>query len=134
MARQQNVQQQNMLTTDRILKAVSDFEASGRLVAWLSAALRSRGDTADSGLLVAFGTVPDQGGGDWVEGTWLTTERRFWEFEAVVSPHDSEVVAIERLEDVTLSMTVSAHVPGTGKSFAHLALEVLEAACGSGGS
>lgn len=126
MARQQNVQQQNALTTAGILKAASYFQGSGRLVAWLRAALKSRGDAADSGLLVAFSTIPDQGGGDQVAGTWLTTDRRFWKFEAVVPRQDNETVDIERLEDVTLSMLASSHVPGTGKSFAQLALEVLE--------
>jgi len=76
-------------------------------------------------LLVAFSSVPDQGGGDWVSGTWLTDTRRFWKFEAVVPTRAGEQVEIERLVDVTDSVLVSAHVPGTGKSFGSLALEVL---------
>jgi len=126
MTRQQNVGQQNALVTEEILKAVAMFRRSDRQVAWLSEALRSRGEAVASGLLVAFRTVPDQGGGDWVKGIWLTGDRRFWEFEAVVPRQDGESVAIERLEDATRGIDVSAHVPGTGKTFGHLALAVLD--------
>jgi hypothetical protein len=126
MTRQRNVKQQNALTTEDILKAAALFRESDRQVAWLSAALRSRGEAASSGLLVAFRTVPDQGGGDWVKGIWLTSDRRFWEFEAVVPRQDGEAVVIERLEDATSVIQVSAHVPGTGKTFGHLALDVLD--------
>ena len=68
MTRQRNVKQQNALTTEDILKTAALFRECDRQVAWLSAALRSRGEAASSGLLVAFRTVPDQGGGDWVKG------------------------------------------------------------------
>ena len=62
-----------------------------------------------------------------MKGTWLTNERRFWEFEAVVPRQKGESVEIERLEEMTDSVEVSAHVPGTAKTFGYLALEVLDA-------
>lgn len=126
MTRQRNVEQQNALTTEEILKAAALFRESDRQVAWLSAALRSRGEAATSGLLVAFRTVPDQGGGDWVRGIWLTSDRRFLEFDAVVPRQEGESVVIERLEDATSAIKVSAHVPGIGKTFGRLALDVLD--------
>jgi len=82
MTSQQNVQRQNALTTADILIAALRFQDADRRVTWLSAALRTKGETDASGLLVAFRTEADQGDGDWVRGTWLTTERRFWEFES----------------------------------------------------
>ena len=126
MTRQQNVQHQNSLTTEDILRAAKRFQNSDQHVVWLGAALSAKGEANASGLLVAVRTIPDQGGGDWVQGTWLTRERRFWEFEAVVPRRGGELVEIERLEDVTDSIPVSDHVPGAGKSFGHLALEVLD--------
>ena len=126
MRRQQNVQQQNSLTIEGILRAAKLFRQCDRHVAWLGTALRAKGEANASGLLVAVRTIPDQGGGDWVQGTWLTRGRRFWEFEAVVPRRDGEPVDIERLEDVSDSVQVSGHLPGIGKSFGHLALEVLD--------
>ncbi len=61
-----------------------------------------------------------------MKGTWLTSERRFWEFEAVVPRQDGDPVVIERFEDATASILMSAHLPGPGKSFGYLALEVLD--------
>ncbi len=126
MTLQHDVQRQNALTTADILIAALRFRDADRRVTWLSAALRSKGQADTCGLLVAFRTEPDQSGGDWVKGTWLTTERRFWEFEAVVPREDGDAVAIDRFEDATDRILVSAHVPGTGKSFGYLALEVLD--------
>jgi hypothetical protein len=126
MTSQQNVQRQNELATADILSAALRFQDGDRRVSWLSAALRTKGEAEAAGLLVAFRTEPDQGGGDWVKGTWLTTERRFWEFEAVVPRQDGDSVVIERFEDATDTIVVSAYLPGTGKSFGYLALEVLD--------
>ncbi len=126
MTRQLNVQQQNSLTIEGILRAAEWARSSDRHIEWLGAALRANGEASTSGLLVAARTLPDQGGGDWIHGTWLTSERRFWEFEAVVPRRNGEPVEIERLEDVTDSIEVSRHVPGTGKSFGYMALEVLD--------
>lgn len=127
MTRQKNVQQQNALTSEEIRKAARLFQDADRHVAWLGAAVQAQGEVKASGLLVAFRTVPDQSGGAWVKGIWLTNERRFWEFEAVVPRQEGESVEIERLEDMTDSVAVSAHVPGTAKTFGYLALEVLDA-------
>jgi len=94
--------------------------ACGRTAArWCRARpLQTQGGAYASGLLVAFRTVPAQSGGDWVKGTWLTNERRFWEFEAVVPRQEGESVEIERLEDMTDSVEVSAYVPGTARLLA----------------
>jgi hypothetical protein len=46
-------------------------------------------------------------------GTWLTSERRFREFEAIVPRRDGASVVIERFEDATDGIQLSAHVPGT---------------------
>jgi hypothetical protein len=126
MTGQFNTGQQNALITEEIRRAVALFQKADRRVSWLEAALQSRLGTSEGGLLVAFRAVPDQGGGDWVSGTWLTSTKRFWEFEAVVPKYDDEQVDLERLEDVTDRILVSAHVPGTGKSFGFLALDVLD--------
>lgn len=125
MTRQLNVRQQNALTTEDILNAATLFQRADPLVSWLEAALQARNESSDGGLLVAFTSLPDQGGGDWVSGTWLASSKRFWKFEAVVPPRADGQVDIECLEDVTDSVLVSAHVSGTGKSFGFLALEVL---------
>jgi hypothetical protein len=56
---------------------------------------------------------------------WLTREREFWEFAIVVSRESAAVLEIEHFRNVTQSTVVSAHVPGTGKSFGYLALQAI---------
>ena len=63
-------------------------------------------------------------------GLWLTESQQFWEFAVVVSSGAHAKATVERYENVTPSVVISAHQPGTGKSFGFLALEVLNEARG----
>lgn len=110
---------------DEILEADTRLRDSDRRLAWLPAALEAIGGDVARGLLVSVGDTPEQDG--WlVHGTWLTYDRRFWDFVAVVPWRDNEPVVVEKFEDATDDVPVSPHRSGTGKSFGYLALEALD--------
>jgi hypothetical protein len=125
MSERRDVEQQNVEAKVKILRAMGAFDSHPGLKAWLRPALESEGLLIEAGILVALSELPDQGG-NLFQGTWLTAERQFWSFAILVSRESNAVIEIERLENVTTSTVVSTHVPGTGRSFGHLAIEVLE--------
>jgi len=125
MSKQRDVEQQNAEAKAKILRAMEAFDSRSGLKSWLRPALENEGVLTGAGILVALSELPDQGG-DLFQGIWLTAERQFWSFAILVSRESNPVVEIERLENVTTSTIISAHVPGTGRSFGHLAIEVLE--------
>ena len=125
MSKLRDVEQQNAETKAKIRRAMELFHSHASLKSWLKPALDDKGTLTSTGILVALSELPDQGG-NLFQGTWLTSDKQFWKFALLVSRESSAVVEIELLENVTTSTVVSAHVPGTGKSFGHLAIEVLE--------
>jgi hypothetical protein len=124
MSQQLNVQQQNASAKAKIQRTVAAFQCRSPFLAWLPAVLASHGLSPEAGALVRLSEIPEQEG-NLFSGVWLTQSREFWEFEVVVSRSTGAVVAVERFENTTPSVTVSAHQPDTGKSFGCLALEVL---------
>jgi hypothetical protein len=86
--------------------------------------LDNRGMSVRNGILVRLESIPDQCA-DVHQGLWLTKDRRFQAFTVAVSRVNNSL-EIERFEDITDNVVVSDHVPGTGKTFGYLALEVLK--------
>jgi hypothetical protein len=123
MARQKSVAQQNATSAAEIRRAASMFEANTPSVAWLRAALQSRGIDPSAGILVALKSVPEQEG-EYLTGMWLSRAEEFWQFEALV-PRAGGSARLERLENVSASVVMSAHESGTGRSFGHLAVLAL---------
>ncbi len=78
-----------------------------------------------SGVLVQFAQVTEQDG-EWFSGLWLNASKQFWCFEVLIARTANAVPEIERFENVTHETPVLIHVPGTGKSFGAIAIEVLE--------
>lgn len=118
-----NVGQQNQASKTAIAHIASLFVQKRQLFGWLVQALESQGLDPESGFPVCLAEVPEQEG-RFFTGIWLTNQRRFWAFEAIVSRSTGELLCLERLEDITATTEVNAHVPGIGKSFGYLALQV----------
>lgn len=118
-----NVQEQNADTKARIRAVAASFKDSPLNFTWLIELLQAQSIPLERGMLVSLAHVPEQSGEQYL-GTWLTLEGRFFQFSVLVSRTDAEL-EIEEWQDVTARTTVNAHLPGTGKSFGFLALEVL---------
>jgi len=117
-----NVQEQNAETKARIRAVAALFKEDPLRVAWLFDLLQAQSVSAE-GILVSLADVPEQSGQQYY-GMWLTLERQFFRFSVVIS-RDTGEFELEEWRDVTAETIVNEHVPGTGKSFGFLALEVL---------
>jgi hypothetical protein len=124
-----NVQQQNEETQSRIRRVASSFIADPLRFHWLIETLTERSLSPQDGVLVELKQLPDQAG-DVQSGLWLSRERRFYKF-AVLLPRTDAPIEIEEWGEVTAEMPVSAHQPGTGRTFAFAALEVLDELSGA---
>lgn len=130
MSRQKNIPQQNAEVTAEIERVASAFENRHPSVSWLWAELESRGLSPQDGILVTMQSVMEQGG-DYFKALWLSKSQDFWEFEAMVPREAGRTACVERFENVTSSVIVSAHERGIGKSLGYLALEVLKKRLGA---
>jgi hypothetical protein len=119
---QRNLFQQNEATLAEIERA-SALATQEPCARWLLHVLGNQEMSAREGILVRLKSTPDQAA-DVYHGLWLTKDRRFKEFAVAVS-RVSDSVEIERFQDITDDVVVSKHVPGTGKTFGYIALEVL---------
>ena len=119
MAIQRNVDQQNQTTLAEIKWAA----AMAPSLAWLPGLIDAQALPRE-GALVGLSIIPEQEG-DWYRCVWLTTTGRFWKFTAVVSRQTTELLAVEDVFDITDSIPTTAQMPGTGKSFGHLAKQFL---------
>jgi hypothetical protein len=128
MSIQRSVAKQNEATLAEIQRVAGLLSSGNALVRWLPGLLAQQGLSSSGGLLVVLNSVPEQEGEQFF-GTWLTSGREFWEFAVVVSRENNAILEVDHFRNITRS-TVSAHVPGTGKSFGYLALQALGAAYG----
>lgn len=125
MARlRRNVQEQNLETRSRILHCAREFQADPRRFFWLVHALHAHSLLPAAGILVRCEEVPDQEGMV-LRGCWLTDAGEFFDFSVLVPWQKDEPPVVEDWREVTAKTPVSAHQPGTGKSFGWLALDVL---------
>lgn len=118
-----NVQEQNADAKARIRAIAASFQECQFNRPWLIELLQAQSMPVERGILVVLAHVPEQSG-DQYSGSWLTSERRFFRFSTLV-PRANAPLQIEEWRDVTTETTVNEHLPGTGKSFGFLALEVL---------
>ena len=118
-----NVQEQNQETKARIFTLASTFEAEPLRFSWLIEVLHAKAMSPLHGILVEVSQVSEQDG-DLYSGLWLTDQGKFFRFSALI-PRNNAELHLEQWRDETAGIAVSAHQPGTGKSFGLLALEVL---------
>jgi hypothetical protein len=90
---------------------------------WLLSELHERGLDPLGGILAELNETPEQDG-QFLSGHWLSADRRFFHFAGTLTWGTRAQFQMEVWEPVTPK--VSAHEPGTGKTFAFLALEVLD--------
>lgn len=118
-----SVQEQNAASKTRIRALAASFKDNGFHFPWLIELLHAQSMPVDRGILIALTHVPEQRGEEY-SGTWLTRDGRFFEFSVLV-PRANAELEIDDWQNVTAETVVSEHLPGTGKSFGFLALEVL---------
>ena len=129
MGRQKNVQIQTAERGTKILETARSFADYPERFEWLRALLATYGFDANIGILVELKSVPDQG--CWVHyGMWLTESHRFLRFTADEKYGErpltgSGLLGVHQLEDITETIPTAARVPGTGKSFGCVALDVM---------
>ncbi|WP_444902860.1 hypothetical protein ACJJIU_13120 [Microbulbifer sp. CnH-101-E] len=116
--RNKNVAQQNELTYLEMKECADSF---GR-VSWLPEVLATHGHTKDSGILISLSDVPDQGGTLWI-GSWLATNKTFYEFEVLTNREATKIIEVESWLEV--APEISAHEKGIGKTPACITLELL---------
>jgi hypothetical protein len=130
---QKNVQQQVRDCREQILETARAFELYPERYDWLPTLLATYALDRGAGILVELRSVPDQR--CWVHyGIWLTNTGQFIKFVADetygASPLDgSGRLEASNIEDITESTSVAEFVPGIGRSFGFLALEVLSLLC-----
>lgn len=124
MSLQRNVAQQNDETRAEIERAAAFTTGADGPINWLPTLLLKQGQSIDDGILARLWSVPEQSGTSY-EGLWLNRDREFWAFELTVSRQTGRVLELERFENVSHTIAVTAHLSGTGKSFGFLALEVM---------
>jgi hypothetical protein len=123
MALQRSVQQQNALTKTHVHHSAALFAEKDGLP-WLRELLRERGSDPDRGILAKLEHVPEQEG-DFYAGIWLSSAHTFWAFSATISRSSGVVISIESFDNITHQVVVEKNLPGTGRSFGQLAIEVL---------
>jgi hypothetical protein len=123
MAIKRNVAQQNQELKDEMRRTAAAFANHSTQFSWVTDVLKLHGLSAQTGILVRMFETPGQEG-NIVGGIWLTKSKEFWSLRAVISRSDGSFLEIEEVENISSSVVVNQHVPGTGKSFGHLALEV----------
>jgi len=122
MKRQLNVNEQCELLRRKIIENTTELRA-GRM-SWLESLLTSKDQVPLGGVLAEYHSVTEQEG-EFVSGLWLNARREFFAFEGLLTGEQTSF-SIERWEEVTESVVVSAHLPGKGHSIGSSAINILE--------
>lgn len=120
--RQLNVQEQNALDKHRIYLEANYWRNNG-IPTGLKIALEEKGIDTDNSIYLQY--EQDFPGVSTDEGTVLTSEGRFYEFEMDLNVKRTEVVEFYLWEDITSKVEINEHKPGTGSTWGFLALEVV---------
>ncbi len=113
-----------------ICESARRYRAADPLLCWLPQLLLEASLDPTAGILVAFNTVPEQGG-ELAYATWLTYTGQFYAIEALLEYGSHRLLLLERLADLSSAVEISSHRPGIGKTFGAIALEVLAALQGT---
>jgi hypothetical protein len=118
-----SVQEQNQELRALIQRTAESFRRDPKSYGWLVETLMAHSQSPKNGMLARLNQVPDQLG-EVCEGLWLSQSQQFFRFSVLLPRARGERMIIEDWRNVTEEMEVNAHKPGTGKTFAFLALEV----------
>jgi hypothetical protein len=120
--RQLNVQEQNSLMKHRILQEALYWRKNG-IPAGLRVALESKGINTEKSIYLNY--EQDFPGISTDEGTILTPNGEFYEFEMDLNNTRTELFEFYSLENITSSTEINEHKAGTGATWGFLALQVL---------
>src|SRR5690349_14743699 len=122
-AYRRNVQEQNLETREQIVRVAREFRRDPSQFPGVIHTLRAHSLDPRKGILVECKDFLDQGGHVYA-GCWLTGDREFFRFAVLIPFNRADPPVVEEWREVTAEIVVNAHVPGTGKSFGWLALDV----------
>lgn len=120
--RQLNVQEKNILEKHRIFTEASYWRENGVPVA-LKAAIEQKGVNVDNSIFLQY--EQDFPGVSTDEGTILTPDGEFFEFEMDLNDSRTKLVEFYVWENITSNVEINEHKPGTGSTWGFLALQVL---------
>ncbi len=120
--RQLNVQEQNALMKHRILQEALYWRKHG-IPAGLRVALEGKGIDTEKSIYLNY--EQDFPGLNTDEGTVLTPNGEFYEFEMDLNTNRTELVEFYSWENITTSTEINGHKAGTGATWGFLALQVL---------
>jgi len=122
-----NVAQQNAITRERLFNAAAWFRQHAHEVpAAVLAYLRAKGIDLREAIEVDFEDLAALGMPDCYRGLVVTPQARFLRWELELDAAGVSVPASEVWRDCSPEYPISAHLPGTGRSFGFLCMEVLE--------
>jgi hypothetical protein len=123
-SRRHSVQHQNLETREKILRVAREFRRDPSQFPGVIHTLHAHSLDPRKGILIECKDFFDQHGRCY-EGCWLTRDREFFRFSVLVPFDGIDPPVVEEWREVTAETDINQHVPGTGKSFGWLALDVL---------
>ena len=124
--RQLNVTEQNALARQCILEAAMWLRANiDKVPTPVISFLRSKGVDLSEAIDVDFEDMSAMGLDGFFSGLVVTPSWSFWRWEVELNDERSELASVEEWRDVTSEYPISEHLPGVGKSFGFLCLDVL---------
>ncbi len=126
MSIQRNVQQQNDLVFESLLRVAKHFREHG-VAPGIRKFLALKAIDIDTSAVISA----DDQDYHWdfdvgLEGTLVTIDKRFFRFELELNATATEVIAVHEFADVTSEQNLSEHNRGVGKSAGALAIAVME--------
>lgn len=126
--RQLNVQEQSAIKKDGILREATYWRERG-IPKGLSDVLKSKGVDVEKCVLIDY--EQDFPGCNTDEGTVVTKDGCFYEFEMDLDKHREKLVELYVWNEITADIEINGRKPGTGATQGYLVLEVLEELNGS---
>jgi hypothetical protein len=117
-----NVQEQNILKKHDIMSEAKYWRQEGLPNAINEIFIKNKIDPRTS---IIINYEQDFPGCNTDQGIILTSCRRFYEFEADLNEDSTKVLELYTWREITESYIIKDHEKGIGKTFGHLALEVL---------
>ena len=93
---------------------------------WLEQLLTRHHLDPDEGILILCTFVVDRSDNDNFLGCWLSRSQQFFQFDVEADSQTHELLHEYSFDNITDQTHISQHDPEVGKTFAFIALEVLE--------
>ena len=117
------MRQQNQLEFLEMKICAESYLNSPDNCPWLNELLKLNNQSLNTGLLISASDIPEEGGMQWM-GTWLTKDKKFFEFDIMAESASNLLIEVD--ERIEVFPELNEHCKGTRKSTAYIALELLE--------